>query len=309
MKKYIKYLFTIFVLTFIMFEFIVIGILKFPSGVFHSSYQSLIQDKYRILLETDEPKIIIVAGSSAAFGIDQQMLEDATGYKIANLGLHAGFGRLFYSELAKANINSGDIVLLGYEDGWHKGFEDVSQELIMSGIDDDIKMYTRIPIDKWPLFIGYIFKYAERKNNYVDATGTYSRESFDSETGQMTRSRDYGMEYNTNMGTIDVSNAQITEGAINYLKSFKQYVEKKGGNIYFISAPKVADSVICDYSEFDRLKDLEEEQIGIPYISNPQDYIFDSKLMSDAIFHCNSEGEEVRTELLINDLKRAGIID
>lgn len=150
-------------MTVVIFEVIVLSILKYPPGVFYSSYQSLIQDKYRILKETNEPKIIVVSGSSSAFGLDQKMLEDASGYKVANLGLHAGFGHLFYSELAKANINEGDIVLLGYEHNWWCDFNNLSTDLIMSGIDDDIEMYTRIPIKKWPDFIGYIFKYAEKK--------------------------------------------------------------------------------------------------------------------------------------------------
>lgn len=157
MKQYLKFLITTFVLTMVLFESIVIGILKVPAGVFYSSYQSLIQDKYRMLKDTNDPKIIMVSGSSSAFGLDQKMLEEATGFKVANLGLHAGFGHLFYSELAKANINKGDIVLLGYEYGWQNGFNFLDQNLIMTGIDDDIEMYVRIPVRKWKDFIGYIF--------------------------------------------------------------------------------------------------------------------------------------------------------
>ena len=97
MKDFLKYFGLTLLITVIMFEGITIGLLTYPKGVFHSSYQSLIQDKYRILIETNEPKIIIVSGSSSAFGLNQKMLEDSTGYKVANLGLHAGFGHLFCS--------------------------------------------------------------------------------------------------------------------------------------------------------------------------------------------------------------------
>lgn len=310
MKAYLKYIISILFMTIIMFEGIVIGILKFPKGVFYSSYQSLIQDKYRILKEIKEPKIIMVSGSSSAFGLDQKMLERETGYKIANLGLHAGFGHLFYSELAKANINKGDVVLLGYEYGWQTGFDSLDQSLIMTGIDDDIEIYTQIPVKKWPDFIGYIFKYAELKNSYKGATGIFSREAFDSATGQMIRDRNYNMEYSEDeIGTVDITGAVITEGAEAYLKDFKKYVEDCGAEIYFVAPPLVADAVVCDYSEFERLKEMEEAQIGIPYISDPTDYIFPCEFMSNGKYHCNSAGEEVRTELLIGDLKRAGIIN
>ena len=310
MKKYLQFLAGTLLMAVIIFEIVVIGILKIPSGVFHSSYQSLIQDKYRILKETNEPKIIVISGSSSAFGLDQAMLEEATGYKVANMGLHAGFGHLFYTELAKSNINEGDIVLLGYEYGWQNGFDFLDQSLIMTGIDDNIEMYSQIPISKWKDFVGYIFKYAELKNSSkVAATGIYSREAFDSETGQMTMARDYNMEYAPELyGYEFLDGEAISDEAVEYLLELKEYVEKRGASIYFIAPPLVIDSVCCDLNEFTKLKETEERLIGIPYISNPLDYLFPEELMSNARYHCNSRGEKVRTQYLIDDMKRANII-
>ncbi|MEQ2541901.1 hypothetical protein WMO27_11210 [Lachnospiraceae bacterium CLA-AA-H183] len=310
MKMYLKFLLSTLLVTLFVFELIVLGILKYPKGVFYSSYQSLIQDKYRILMETNEPKIIIVAGSSSAFGINQDMLEQTCGYKVVNLGLHADFGFFFISELSKANINEGDIILLGYEYNWPRdyAFTRINENLVMSGIDDNIEMYTKIPFNKWPYFIGNIFKYAETKNKYIDATGTYSRESFNSETGQMILPRNSQIEYNPEIhNSIDLTNIVISEESEKYLKEYKNYVENKKAKVYFIAPPVLEDSIENDYAWFDYLKEVEEKTIGISYISNPREYVFPSKLMFDTIYHCNSEGERVRTELLIEDLKRANI--
>ncbi len=312
MKEYLKFISITLILTIVFFEVIILGIIKKPENTFHSSYQSMIQDKFRILMETNEPKIIIVSGSSSAFGLDQKMLEQATGYKVANLGLHAGFGCLFYTELAKANINEGDIVLLGYEYGWQNedSFDSLGTDLIMTGIDSNIEMYTYIPPRKWETFIGYLFSFASTKNLYQGASGIYSREAFDSKTGQMTMVRDYNMEYTKEAyGVIDLSNVYISDNTKNYLKKFKDYVEQQGASVYFISPPLIVDSVVCDYNEFEKLKELEEQEIRIPYISNPTDYLYPSSLMSNALYHCNSAGERVRTEMLISDLKNALVID
>ena len=75
---------------------------------------------------------------------------------MANLGLHAGFGYLFISELVKANINRGDIVFLGYEYGLPTDFETLDQRLTMTGIDSDLEIYTRIPVERWKDFAGYL---------------------------------------------------------------------------------------------------------------------------------------------------------
>ena len=68
------------------------------------------------------------------------------------------------------------------------------------------------------------------------------------------------------------------------------------------------EALTCDPSELDKLKETEQKLIGIPFISDPQDYLFPKELILDALYHCNSEGEKKRTELLIKDLERAGVI-
>lgn len=315
MKKYISYCLATLLLTAAIMAGIVLGIICFPQNVFYTGYQSLIQDKYRILCETNEPKIIIVSGSSSAFGLNQSMLEEASGYKVANLGLHAGFLPLFYTELSKENINPGDIVLLGYEYDWKNDpvFDYVGTDLIMSGIDNHIEMYLNVPIRKWPNFLGYIFEFAAVKNSYVPVGGIYSREAFDAVTGQMTMKRDETFEaYYQNPelhGFIDLGDAKISQYAIDYLSEYKEYVESCGATVYFVAPPVLIDSIICEHSEFDRLKEMEMEYIGIPYISNPTDYFFTADYMYNSIYHCNSAGEIRRTELLIADLQRAGVIN
>lgn len=316
MLKFLKYTVATLLCFVCIFELIVFGIITQKKNVFDSSYQNLIVDKYRILEETDDKKIIMISGSSSSFGLDQKMLEEETGYKVTNLGLHAGFGHLFHSELAKENIKEGDIVLLGYEYNWFNNFETLGQQLIMSGIDDNIDMYKHIPVNHWKDFVGYMFQYAAEKNAYVDASGIYSREAFQGEDGQMTWLRDYAMsdyfDYINDYGTISILNAndevEITDTTAQYLSALKKYVEEREASIYFVSSPALYESVTCSIDDFLKLVELEENTIGIPYISDPRLYLFPIDLMSNALYHCNSEGEKVRTSLLIDDLRLCGAI-
>ncbi len=316
MSKYIKFMLTTLLLSLILFEAVVFGILIQKKGVFEPSYQSMIVDKYRILENTDEKKIIMIAGSSSAFGLDQELLEEQTGYKVANLGLHAGFGYLFTSELAKENINEGDIVLLGYEYDWVDNFAYWGQSLIMSGIDDNIDMYKLIPPGDWKEFVGYMFSYAAKKHSYGGSSGNYSRSAFSSENGQMTWPRYYAMsdyfERESTYGHISVldnnGNVSITDRSIEYLRDLKKYVEERGASIYFVSSPILYESVSCSVDDFLKLAELEEELVGIPYISDPRLYMFPIDLMADAVNHCNSEGQRVRTSILAEDLRLCGAI-
>jgi hypothetical protein len=242
------------------------------------------------------------------------MLENATGYKVANLGLHAGFKPLFYTELSKANINPGDIVLLAYEDSWYKegAFESIGTELVMSGIDNDIEMYKYLPVRTWGSLLGYMYSYAYKKNTFTAATGQYSREAFDPITAQMTYPRNYIMsDYRSKVddyGSFDVSNAEIGNDVVKYLQSYKKYVESCGAEVYFVSCPHLLEAMKCEYGDYDSLKQQEIDKIGIPYISNPSDYMFPETLMANSIYHCNTRGEKYRTMLLIQDLVNAGLI-
>lgn len=309
MKQFIKYISTILILSILLISSTFIYIIKTDADVFQNSYQSVIADKYRILQQTNEPKIILVGGSSLAFGINQDMLENATGYKVVNLGLHAGFGTLFYSELSKENINPGDIVLLGYEYDWINGFDFLGQDLIMSGIGDNINMYKHIPANHWKDFIGYLPKFAELKASHDPSNdaGMYSKKSFDLQTGQMIKQRIETIDYVNNTAVqaeVNLANATISDSSIEYLTDYKKYIESKGASVYFITPPLLDQAITCNYDDFDKLIKQEEAKIGIPYISNPIDYIFPQEYIYDSIYHCNSQGEIIRTELLINDIKQ-----
>lgn len=308
MKKFIGYILETTIICSAMIIMSFYGIVGFPKDVFITSYQSVIQDKFRLLRETNTPKIIIVGGSGSAFGIDQQMLEEATGYKVVNLGLHAGFYHLFYTELSKENINPGDIVLLAYEYGWNDGdqFTSIGTDLVMTGIDSHMEMYRYVPIEVWPSILGNLGQYAYTKNTFQPASGQYSRQAFDTQTGQMIFPREYNMsEYRENIVMVDFSGLNLSSETVKYLKEYREYVEKRGAEVYFVSPPLLRETVVGNPNI---VADLEEELIGIPYISNPSDYLYPEILMADTVYHCNDAGMEERTRQLINDLNNAGIV-
>lgn len=308
-----KYIICTIVLGATMIVMLFLGIVCYPNDVFRSTWNSIIQDKFENLLDTNVPKIIMVAGSSSAFGLDEKMLEEETGYKVVNLGLYAGFGQGFYTWMARSNINPGDIVLLGYEPGWNtRSFNTIGIDTVMCGIDDDIRMYLYSNPKWYSQFLGYLFAFAEKKNQFEPVSGFWSRESFDAVGNMdviMDQIADYNDENSERLGIIDVRYSSINEDVKEYLFDFNQYVESRGGICLFVASPVLEEAIRNDFSIFEQIKINEESEIGIPYISNPIDYIFPKELMTSDPNHPNYEGREYRTHLLIGDLRSAGIID
>lgn len=306
-KEIAKYFCTVILIVVILICGTLVGIIFLPSDVFKDDYENVIQAKYDNLVSIEEPKIIICAGSSAAFGIDEEMLEEATGYKVANMGVHAGMGRLFTTEIVKRHINEGDILLLAYEYGWGKdSYSKLGINTIMNGIDSDIRILGDVPIQNWSEIIGYLPEFAETKAyrmNHKAPEGTYSRSSFD-EKGKMILERPSVVYKEENFAKVTESDLSLINESVYYLRETKEMVEAKGARVYFVAPPLYEESYEGNEEALEEMVKQEEEQIGIPYISDPVDYLFPLDLMFDTQYHCNDYGEDYRTELLIKDLEK-----
>lgn len=295
-----------------------LSIVVTPADVFHDSYNNVLSTKYDTLTNTDSPKIIIITGSSGAFSLDGDLLAKETGMNVANTAIHAGIGALYETELSKANIAAGDIVLLGYEWGWVTNvnyMDTLGTDILMTGIDEKVEMYRYLPVSKYKDVLGYLFTFAEKKRMYTGgASGAYSRSAFSKNGNTMSLRHDGSPIIQAfkvdpgNYGWIDFHDPVIPEPTVKYLKEYKKYVESKGASVYWIGCPTYEEAVQCDYSELQKAANQVKLQIGIEYISNPVDYVFPGKYMYDTIYHTNTLGMEYRTELLAADLKRAGII-
>ena len=318
MKKAITFVICSIVMGTVLVLALFLGIVAIPKDVFKDNYTNTLNAKYETSINTDSPKIIIITGSSAAFGLDGNRLADLTGMNVANTAIHAGMGALYETELSKANIQAGDIVLLGYEWGWvtDENYMDFfGTDLIMIGIDEKIEMYQYVPPRKYKDILGYLFTYANIKRVYAGGNSrVYSRAAFSENGNTMEIQRvdspiiSAYEEHPEHYDRINFENPIIPDSTVKYLKEYKEYVENKGAALYWIGCPTYEAAVQCDYSELQKAANQVEEQIGIPFISNPVDYVFPGEYMYDTVYHTNTRGMEYRTEILFEDLKRAGII-
>ncbi len=78
-------------------------------------YFEIIPTKRERLRTVPPPRLLLVGGSSAAFGLDSRTLEQRLGIGVVNLGLHGSLGpRRFLTE-ARRGLKSGDVVALSVE--------------------------------------------------------------------------------------------------------------------------------------------------------------------------------------------------
>lgn len=76
--------------------------------------------KDHLASKTVSPKIIILSGSNALFGINSSIVSDRTGYPVVNLSGHAGLDLNFLYIKLKKHIRDGDIVVMPLEFGYYQ---------------------------------------------------------------------------------------------------------------------------------------------------------------------------------------------
>lgn len=76
--------------------------------------------KNHIASSIKKPKIIIAGGSNCLFGINGSIIEEITGYKVANLAVHASLHPNFLYYKIKKYLKKGDIVVLPLEFSYYR---------------------------------------------------------------------------------------------------------------------------------------------------------------------------------------------
>ena len=74
---------------------------------YSNTFVGALDEKYDRLNAIDGEKLVVVGGSSVAFGVDSEMIEKYTGMPVVNFGLYAALGTKLMLDLSRSAIGSG----------------------------------------------------------------------------------------------------------------------------------------------------------------------------------------------------------
>ena len=288
------------------------GIVIFSGDAYTETFLGELPYKVERLDTLESPKIIVIGGSSVAFGLDSAMLEEYTGLPVVNFGLYADLGTKIMLDLAIKSVKDGDIVVIAPE------LDSQTLSLFFNGesawraCEGRLSLLTRIGKDNISDMIGSVFGYLTAKMSRLatgdtSSSGVYSRSAFNA-YGDISFYRPYNiMSVGYDISKPVSFGTDIFSGDfIDYVNDFAGKCEKLGATVCW-SFPPVNESGIEAGTASETYSELYAwlcGQLNFEIISNPGDYVMPSEYFYDTNFHTNTAGTARHTYHLACDLRR-----
>lgn len=296
---------SIFIIKFIIAFALLTGYVYYALPQYAQQYTASLIDKVNRLESFDEPKIVLLGNSNLTFGTNSQLIEEAMGMPVVNMGLHGGNGNAFHEEMAKYNVTSGDVYVL-----CHSGYNDKNLILEPSTawitIENHFHLWkilratdVTIMAKSFPVYLKKSLNLYSSGTGNQDPGGIYARSAFN-EFGDVAVLRE-GNQYTFEK---EVGASEIGDISIERINKLNKYLSERGASLVVASYPIGNGRLTADAYEFINFQEQLSEKLDCPVISNYVDYMFDYRYFYDTNVHLNSEGAALRTAQLISDLKR-----
>ncbi|HKM02182.1 MAG TPA: hypothetical protein VJ083_09045 [Sedimentibacter sp.] len=274
---------------------------------YDESYSAALLDKYERLMITKSPKVILIAGSNYAFGINSEELGNKIGMPVVNLGLYAGLGIEFNLRLAENNIQSGDIIVFGFEYPLYGSYgkDKLSADTVWTSIENHKYLYSCIPSNQYfHLLISYPKYFMNKIERIifptVEVDNVYLRK-YVNEYGDVFYPRNENV-YADSFSEVIIDESLVNAGLIKRFTEFKKMANDKGANVV-ISFPSLDKTYVHSSTEEKAafVQKLEKET-DIKIISEIDNYLYPTEYFYNSNYHLNDYGVNIRTEQLSEDI-------
>ena len=262
--------------------------------------------KERLISSRGKPRLIILGGSGTFFGIDSELLEKQLGFTVVNAGVHAGLGLNATLNLFIQEIQSGDQVVIIPEYGMLVNPNGVGElSSMLGGAISRPTLGARTPLQVLEEGL------AAGRPGLTSIAFTLNRI-----TGSTQHQKGYDQLMNRYGDAQQIPEGQFSVAPVwrsgrqnpsphglNQLRSFRQQVEEKGGQLtialpWLLAKPEPEN-------KFQIQQDLQVLQEIAPVLFNSEtlNAQSDVSLFSDTAYHLSVKGRRIRTQELAEQLK------
>ena len=278
-----------------------------------NSYTATIIDKYARLHSLQSPKIVLIAGSNFAYGINAQMIEDSLQKPVVNMAMHYDYGTDFMLQQITPELHKGDTVIMGFEyiiesEGNFKEkilmakiFPKANDWFLYKDMIEYIGENAQVRVSTFRLTLERLLKGNSVQASVADTTNIFFRKAINQYGDLISHVN------NPPMKTIPrgVINDKVSfKKAILDMNVFYQKMQKIGVKVVYVYPSYAASSYQFDKKIISKLQAELETEALFPVLGKPQDFVFADSLCQDMVYHLNIKGRDIRTQKVINLLKQ-----
>ncbi len=266
-------------------------------------------DKNNLLKNVPSPRLIFVGGSNLAYGLDSKQIQDSLPVNPINTGIHINIGLKYMLENTLQYVQPNDVIVLSAE--YQQFYGDLADgEAELFSIVTDVVPQSKRLLDYKQYFklLKLVPQFAQSKLQprflflkYPQDTivGRYDRKAFN-QFGDATKHWKLSAENPKPYSTITAS---FNDDILQKLIQFKDAIKQKKARLYITFPGYQYSSFKVNQSQIKQVQQkLTANHFDI--ISTPEEYIIPDSLIFDTPYHLTKKGVDLRTKLLINDLKK-----
>ena len=283
---------------------------------FGDTFVGVLDEKFERLNSVEGEKIVVIGGSSVAFGLDSKLLEEYVGMPVVNFGLYAALGTRLMLDLSLSGIGEGDVVVIAPEIDRQTLSLYFNQDTAWRAMEGNPKMLRYVGFDNIGKMAGGMFGYVGAKlvNDGTDAIdSTYSAEYFNEYGDYLGLARPQNTMfsyYDKNTPVYLNASAYGDELSefLDYVNAYTKKCARRGAAVYFSFSP-INALAVADGADAPGFEEYLAAHLECDVISSLDSRIMDAGYFYDTNFHLNDTGVVANTLQLARDVRLAcGIV-
>ena len=223
---------------------LLLGVALSLPATYGDTFLAALNDKYERLYSLQGEKVVVVGGSSVAFGYESDILEKYLDRPVVNFGLYAALGTKLMLDLSLDAIAEGDIVLLAPEADAQTLSLYFNAESTWQASEERRDMLRHLSMDDKLSMLGGAWHYAVSSGRaQLDGAlpkpeGAYRRDGFD-EAGDLEyeRTENIMLGYYDAKHPVALSEQIVSENFVDYLNEYIDACHARGATVYFVFCP------------------------------------------------------------------------
>lgn len=275
--------------------------------------------KYERLIKTQgQKRIIIVAGSSALYGIESEYMESLlkSGHQVVNFGTNANMSILFYLDAITPLLTKNDVVVFAPEQyGPFAYYTNGNPELpsaTFQGLASCYNLFENIDVSKYTKVFDSFAQHCVqtskmREKSWEDHDENVNHRGDHGTLSSAMNSPDFCKGSN---GTFRFNETVIPAEFIKNLNRVITNATKTKAKILFSYPPHNKNNIEKDSNNeaaFDFYNNWISKTVKCTLISDIRDYIYTGQYFTNTDYHLNTVGRELNTKQLAEDLIKAGV--